>query len=217
VSAGANAAETHALERLWWKRALAVLISPGPVFAALRGDSDRAAAALQEPVLALILLGGIATVLDTAVTGHMLDDPVVDPLLVAVWAFIGGGFYGTALYWLGGGMLAVAADLLGGLGSYRRARHVLALSLAPLALSLVTIWPLRIAVLGSSVFRSGGRDSGTAGAVFAVLSLAFAVWALVLLVIGVRAVQEWSWARAVAATALAAAIPAVLVVVLRAA
>ncbi len=211
----ADAAETHALERLWWKRALAVLISPGPVFAALRDDSDRAAAALQEPVLALILLGGIATVLDTSVTGHMLDDPVVDPLLVAVWSFIGGGFYGTALYWLGGGVLAVAADLLGGLGSYRRARHVLALSLAPLALSLVTVWPLRIAVLGSDLFRSGGRDSGTAGGVFAWLSLAFVGWALALLVIGVRTVHEWSWARAVAATALAAAIPAALVVVLR--
>ncbi len=212
---GATAAETHELERLWWKRALAVLISPGPVFAALRDDSDRAAAALQEPVLALILLGGVATVLDTTVTGHMLDDPAVDGLLVAVWAFIGGGFYGTALYWLGGGMLALAGDLLGSTGSYRRARHVLALSLAPLALSLVTVWPLRIAVLGSSVFRSGGRDSGTAGAVFTWVSLAFAAWALVLLVIGVRRVNEWSWPRALATTAFAAAIPVVLVVLLR--
>ncbi len=211
----ANPAETHALERLWWKRALAMLISPAPVFAALREDSDRAAAALQEPVLALILMGGVATVLDTAVTGHMLDDPAVDGLLVAVWAFIGGGFYGTALYWLGGGILALAGDLLGGAGSYRQARHVLALSLAPLALSLVTVWPLRIAVLGGDVFRSGGRDSGAAGAVFAALSLAFAGWALVLLVIGVRTVNGWSWVRALGTTALAAAIPAVLVALLR--
>jgi hypothetical protein len=211
----ATAVETHELERLWWKRALAVLISPGPVFDALRDDSDRAAAALQEPVLALILLGGVATVLDTTVTGHMLDDPAVDGLLVAVWAFIGGGFYGTALYWLGGGMLALSGDLLGSSGSYRRARHVLALSLAPLALSLVTVWPLRIAVLGSSVFRSGGRDSGNAGAVFTWVSLAFAGWALVLLVIGVRRVNDWSWARALATTVLAAAIPAVLVLLLR--
>jgi len=215
VTVGANAAETHALERLWWKRALAVLISPGPVFAALREDSDRDAAALQEPVLALILLGGVATVLDTTVTGHMLDDPAVDGLLVAVWAFIGGGFYGTALYWLGGGILAIAGDLLGSTGRYRRSRHVLALSLAPLALSLVTVWPLRIAVLGSSVFRSGGGDSGTAGAVFAAISLAFAAWALVLLVIGVRAVNGWSWVRSLAACGLAAAIPAVLVALLR--
>ncbi|HVN61560.1 MAG TPA: YIP1 family protein [Gaiellaceae bacterium] len=215
MTVGANAAETHALERLWWKRALAVLISPGPVFAALREDSDRDAAALQEPVLALILLGGVATVLDTTVTGHMLDDPAVDGLLVAVWAFIGGGFYGTALYWLGGGILAIAGDLLGSTGRYRRSRHVLALSLAPLALSLVTVWPLRIAVLGSSVFRSGGGDSGTAGAVFAAISLAFAAWALVLLVIGVRAVNGWSWVRSLAACGLAAAIPAVLVALLR--
>jgi hypothetical protein len=212
----ANAAETHALERLWWKRALAVLISPGPVFGALGEDSERAAAALQEPVLALILLGGVATVLDTTVTGHVLDDPAVDGLLVAVWAFIGGGFYGTALYWLGGGMLAIAGDLLGSDGTCRRARHVLALSLAPLALSLVTVWPLRIAVLGSDVFRSGGRDSGATGAVFTWLSLAFAGWALALLVIGVRAVHGWSWVRALGTTALAAAIPALLVVVLRA-
>ena len=215
MTVGANAAETHALERIWWKRALAVLISPVPVFAALREDSDRDAAALQEPVLALILLGGVATVLNTSVSGHMLDDPAVDGLLVAVWAFIGGGFYGTALYWLGGGMLALAGDLLGSTGRYRRARHVLALSLAPLALSLVTVWPLRIAVLGSSVFRSGGGDSGTAGAVFAAISLAFAVWALVLLVIGVRAVNGWSWLRSLAACGLAAAIPAVLVALLR--
>jgi len=211
----ATTAETHELERIWWKRALAVLISPGPVFAALREDSDRDAAALQEPVLALILLGGVATVLDTTVTGHMLDDPAVDGLLVAVWAFIGGGFYGTALYWLGGGILAIAGDLLGSTGRYRRSRHVLALSLAPLALSLVTVWPLRIAVLGSSVFRSGGRDSGTAGAVFASVSLAFVAWALVLLVIGVRAVNGWSWVRSLAACGLAAAIPAVLVALLR--
>jgi hypothetical protein len=208
-------AETHDLERLWWKRALAVLISPGPVFAALRGDSDRDAAALQEPVLALILLGGIATVLDTNVTGHMLDDPAVDGLLVAVWAFIAGGFYGTSMYWLGGGVVSIATDLLGSRGSYRRARHTVALSLAPLALSLVTVWPLRIAVLGSAVFRSGGRDSGTTGAVFAGVSLAFGVWSVALLVIGVRAVQEWSWRRSLAAVALAGLIPAVLVVLLR--
>ena len=211
----ANTAETHALERLWWKRALAVLISPVPVFAALRDDSERAAAALQEPVLFLILLGGIATVLDSSVSGRVLDDPALDPLLVAVWAFIGGGFYGTALYWLGGGMVAIAADLLGGLGTYRRARHVLAFSLAPLALSLVTVWPLRIAVLGSDVFRSGGRDSGAAGGVFAGLSLAFAAWSIVLLVIGISTVHEWSRVRAVATTALAAAIPAALVILLR--
>jgi len=211
----ANTAETHALERLWWKRALAVLISPVPVFAALRDDSERAAAALQEPVLFLILLGGIATVLDSSVSGRLLDDPALDPLLVAVWAFIGGGFYGTALYWLGGGMVAIAADLLGGLGTYRRARHVLAFSLAPLALSLVTVWPLRIAVLGSDVFRSGGRDSGAAGGVFAGLSLAFAAWSIVLLVIGISTVHEWSRVRAVATTALAAAIPAALVILLR--
>jgi hypothetical protein len=50
-------------ERAWWLRTLAVLQAPTPVFAALRDDSQEAAAARQEPVTAIVLLAGIASVL----------------------------------------------------------------------------------------------------------------------------------------------------------
>jgi hypothetical protein len=43
-----------------------------------------------------------------------------------------------------------------------------------------------------------------------VIELAFFVWAAVLLVIGVRAVHGWTWARAGAACALALVAPVAL-------
>jgi hypothetical protein len=49
--------------------------------------------------------------------------------------------------------------------------------------------------------------------VFAWVFYGFLLWALVLLVIGVRTVHGWTWARAVAGVALAATITAVSAVV----
>jgi hypothetical protein len=71
---------------------------------------------------------------------------------------------------------------LGSAGSYRRARHVLAFACVPLALSLV--------------LAPAGRDA------FAWIVLAFVAWSAALLVIGVRAVHGWTWARAGAAAAV---------------
>src|SRR5205809_6546570 len=89
-------------DRLWLARALLVLIDPRPVFAALRDDSDDAASARQEPVLALVGLAGIASILWTSVAGRVMDDPALDGLVVAVWAVIGGGFFGSLGYLPGG-------------------------------------------------------------------------------------------------------------------
>src|ERR687888_134899 len=73
-------------ERAWLARALLVLIDPRPVFAALRDDSEDAARARQEPILALVGLAGIASILWTSVAGRVMDDPAYDGLVVAVWA-----------------------------------------------------------------------------------------------------------------------------------
>src|SRR5256885_2840741 len=84
--------------RLWLARALLVLIDPRPVFAALRDDSEDAARARQEPVLALVGLAGIASILWTSVAGRVMDDPALDGLVGAVWAFLGGAIYGLVAY-----------------------------------------------------------------------------------------------------------------------
>jgi hypothetical protein len=193
-------------ERLWWLRALLVLQAPRPVFAALRDDSDDAAEARQEPLVAIVFLAGMAGVLATSIAGRLLDDPAFDGLVVLVWTIVGGGFYGLAAYFLVGALLYFGASLLGSLGSYRRARHLLGFAAVPIALSLV-VWPVRLALYGLDSFRSGGSDAGTGGDVFTALDAGFVAWSLVLLGIGVRTVHGWSWPRTLAATALPAALP----------
>lgn len=197
-------------ERAWLLRALLVLQSPRAVFAALRDDSDEAARARQEPVTAIVGLAGIATVLWTPVAARLLDDPAVDELLVAVWAFVGGVFYAVFAYFAGGALLFLGLRSAGSAGSYRRARHLFAFALAPVALSLLVVWPLRVAAFGSDPFRTGGADRGMADAALAVLALGFAAWSAGLLVVGVRAVHGWPWQRALEGVALAAAAPALL-------
>jgi hypothetical protein len=204
-------ARASAIERSWWLRAPAVLVAPRAIFASLRDDSDEAVDARQEPLLALAGLAGIAAVLGTPVARHLLNDASISVSLIPVWAFFGGAVYALAVYWLGGGLLYGAARRFGGLGSYRRARHVLVVSAAPVALALFTLWPLRIAIYGENLFRTGGTDWGPGDRIFGgLLYFAFA-WSAVLLVVGVRSVHGWSWARSLATVGLAAALPVLVV------
>jgi hypothetical protein len=60
------------------------------------------------------------------------------------------------------------------------------------------------------VFRTGGADAGTGTRLFEVLELAFVAWTVALLVIGVRAVHGWTWARAGSAVAVALGVPVLI-------
>ena len=100
---------------------------------------------------------------------------------------------------------------LGSEGSWRRSRQTLALAATPLALALLTFWPIRIAVYGQDLFRTGGDDYGRSDAIFGGVYLGIVAWCVLLLLIGVRAVHGWTWGRSAAAVALAAAFPALIV------
>jgi hypothetical protein len=204
VEAPAEREAVRASERDWWLRALAVFQSPRAVFAALRDESDQDVEARQEPVLALVLLAGLAGVLLAPSTGRLLDEDIVDESLavVAVLVFFTGAIYGAATYWIGGAALLAGLKGAGSRGSYRRARHVLAFAAAPLVLGLVLVWPLRLAIYGSDTFRSGGGDEGAGVAVFDGVLALFAVWALGLLVYGISVVERWSLGRAAVSLAL---------------
>jgi len=208
------ASEVDQSERAWWLRALAVLQSPSAVFVALRDDSTDAAEARQEPVTAIVILAGIAAVLAAPRTGTLMDDVIMDGLSAAVIIFLAGALYGLSVYWLAGGTLFFSSEHLGSLGSYRRSRHLLAYAAVPLVLSLPVIWPVRLALYGSDVFKSGGSDSGVGAHVFSALEIGFVAWAVVLLVVGVRAVNGWTWWRALAAATLAVGLTAGLLAVL---
>jgi hypothetical protein len=195
------------LDREWWARTVAVLTHPRAAFEALRDDdSGEGAAARQEPLLAVLWLAGIAGVLLSSAAAHVLDDYDVDGLAFAVWAFVAGGIYGAAGYWIAGA--AVLVGLKGAESpapSYLRSRHTLGLAAVPLALSLA-VWPIRLGIYGGDLFRSGGSDTGAGDVLFRVLLLAFAAWSIGLLVLGIRTMEGWSWRRSFAAVALAATV-----------
>jgi hypothetical protein len=206
-----EAHEELSSERAWWLRVPATLLSPSSVFFALREDDPDDVAARSEPLLLVILLAGIASVLATPTASDLLDSPDYDGTLVAIWAFIAGGLYGVVGYFVVGFALYFGVRLLGSLGDFRRARQTVGFALVPLALSLLVLLPLRLALYGGDTFRAGGTDEGTGEAALLAVQLAFATWSLGLLVLGVRATHGWSWLRALAATAAAAALLAAIV------
>jgi hypothetical protein len=194
--------------RDWWLRTLLVLQRPRPVFVALRDDSKQSLSDRAEPVMAIVILAGIAGALASGTAAHLLDDPDYDGLLIAVWAFIAGSISGVFGYFVLGGVLHLGARLLGSQGTFRRNRQIVAFAAVPVALSLVLV-PFKLALYGEDVFRAGGGDAGTGSHVFAALELAFVAWAAALLVIGVRSVHGWSWARAAAVSVPVVALPIV--------
>ena len=195
--------------RDWWLRALLVLQRPRPVFVALRDESKESLSDRAEPILAIVLLAGIAALLPTATAGTYLDDGSDGGLVLAVWVFLAGSLFGAFGYFALGALLFGGSKALGSQGSYRHSRQVLAFAAAPIALSLV-LWPVKLALYGESLFRSGGTDHGAGAYVFDALELGFLLWSVALLVIGVRAVHGWTWARAAAACALAIVAPVLI-------
>jgi hypothetical protein len=202
-------------ERAWWRRTLAVLTAPRRVFAALVDEAPDDLEARQEPLTAVVFVAAIAAVLATPVTGRLLDDVVIDGILIPVLAVFTGGIYAVFGYFVLGGAVYLGARAAGSQGSYRRSRHIFGFSLVPLALSLLVLWPIRLALYGSDSFRSGGSDSPTGDRIFDVLQLGFALWTVALLVVGVRTVERWGWGRALAAVTAAMAVVAALVALFR--
>jgi len=187
--------------RAWWLRVWLVARAPRSVLAALQDDSREAAEDRQDAITAVVFLVGVALTLISSQAGSFADDPERAGIVIPVWLFLAGLLVGMVNYWLGGGVLQLALGWLGARGSYRQARHLLALAAVPLALSLVLL-PVRLALYGGDIFRSGGSDTGSAAHVFPVLEAGFGLWSLVLLAIGVRFVYGRSWPRSVGAVVL---------------
>jgi hypothetical protein len=176
----------RSLQKEWWLRTFGIFHRPRMVFAALVDDSGEAVEARQEPLLATVTLAGVAAVLSTSLAGRVLDDPVFSSSVLAVlaWAFVGGLLYGTVVYWFGGLIVHAISSLLRTGATYRQARHVLGFASAPLALSLLLVWPVRLAVYGDDVFRTGGSDTGTGDWFFEALIAVSYLWTFGLVALG---------------------------------
>lgn len=190
-------------ERAWWLRVPLVLGDPRAVFTALRDDSREAAEARQEPVTAIVFLTGVAAALLAARHGSLLDDRDFDPLLVAVWVIAAGGIQGLFDYWVAGAAVFAGLSGFGEAGRYRNARHLVAFASVPLILSLLVVWPIRLAVFGGDVFRAGGSDHGALAWALDIADAALLVWAAGLVLVGIRVVHQWDWRRTIGAYVLA--------------
>ncbi|MGE5274256.1 MAG: Yip1 family protein [Verrucomicrobiota bacterium] len=193
-------------ERQWWVRLVRVLTAPTSVFVWVRDDSEDAAAARQEPLTAVVFLSGISIFLSTRTAGRLFDDIEFDWLLVAVEALIAGLLVGVQNFWIMGGAVYLGGRAAESAGSYRQARHLTALATMPFVLALVFVWPVRLAMFGADAFRSGGSDHGAAEAVFRAIDVGFLAWTAALLLIGVRTLNGWTWARSLAGLAVAGAV-----------
>lgn len=193
-------------ERDWWLRLALVLTAPGAVFAWVRDDSSAAAAARQEPLTAAVFLSGISIFLSTRTAGRLFDEIEFDSLLIVVECVVAGVLVAFQNFWIVGGAVALGGRAADSNATYRQARHVVGLATMPFVLSLVAVWPVRLALFGSDAFRSGGSDHGATEAVFRVIDLSFLAWVVILLLIGVRALNGWSWLRTIASLAVAAVV-----------
>jgi hypothetical protein len=199
-------------ERAWWLRVPATLLSPRPVFFALREDDPDDVHARAEPILLVTWLAGAAAVLSSSTAGALLDNADLDGILVAIWVFVFGGIYGAVGYLLIGFGIHFGARLLGSEGTFRRQRQVVAFAAVPLAASLLVVLPLRLALFGEDTFHAGGADEGTGETAILGLQIGFGLWSLVLLGIGVRVVHGWSWPRSAATVAAGLGLLATFVV-----
>lgn len=182
-------------ERLWWSRAGLVLVRPVAVFEELRDDSPEAAQARQEPVVAIVVVAGIAGVLATTFAGTLIEDEGLDALDVVLWAFLGGALEGFALYFVVGALVFAGGSAVGSTWRYRHARHLLAYAAMPLAVSL-PLWAVELATEGGLGFD---------------VALALVIgWASGLLVMGMRTLHAWTWGRTFAAAALPLLVPALV-------
>lgn len=147
-------------EREWWQRAGLVLLRPRDVFATFREDSRDSALARTDVVAVLAFAAGVAAAL-AAGRQEIEELSGLDPL---IWVFITGLGVGFGVYWLLGSGLAFVVRRLGGRGSLRRTRHVLAFAFAPFVFA-VLLW-----------------------LIYPPLLLVLAFWSFALLVVGLREV-----------------------------
>jgi len=197
----ARAGETAS--RAWWRRVPRVLTAPRSVFAALAETDDLDVDARAEPVLAIVIVAGMASILLTPAWGTVMDDGTVDGLVLVVLTFLGGVFYGAAGYFLLGLALWLGAKGVGVEAPFRIARQVVAFAAVPIALSAVVTVPMIVFRFGWDWFRTTGSDTGTGRDAVIAIGLAFAVWSLVLIGLALRTTFRLPWRGVVGALALA--------------
>jgi hypothetical protein len=207
VAADAQARRAEHLVGVCWRRVPRTLWSPHEVFVALRAADEDDETARQEPILAVVLLAGMSAVL--LMGGTLVDDRTVDGLVAAAVTFFAGGLYGAAGYFVLGVGVWLGVRGAGAEAPFRRARHVVAFSAVPIAVSFFLVAPAVIIGYGLDFFRGTAPSSST----WVVLGIGapFLVWAGALLVTALRVTYRLAWLGVATALAFAAVLVAAFV------
>ena len=202
--------------RAWWRLVPRVLTRPTEVFVALRNDDETDVDARSEPILAIVIVAGMAAMLLTPAWGTLLDEESLDWIVLAVVTFIGGLL--LRLRRLFPARLRRLAR-----GSWRRPRDAGdgrhgSSSGSPRFRSRSRSWsrlPAIVLAFGYDWFRTGGSDEGAGRAI--VLVFAFASRALVARAgrRRPRTTFELPWRGVIGALALAIVLIATLAVLPR--
>ena len=207
---GSDEAQAHA--RRWWRLAPRILTRPTEVFVALQDDEEVDVDARSEPILAIVIVAGMAGILLTPAWATLIDEESLDWIVIAVITFIGGLFYGAAGYFLLGLVVWLGARAVGLEAPSRTARQVVGFAALPFALSFVVTVPAVLVAFGYDWFHTGGSDDGTGRMVVLSIATALALWSLGLLALGLRTTFELPWRGVAGALALAAVIIAAFAV-----
>ncbi len=189
-----------------------VVTDPRSVFAALAETDDLDVDARAEPVLAIVILAGMAAIVLTPAWGTVMDDGTVDGLVLVVLTFLGGLFYGAAGYFLLGLALWLGAKGVGVDAPFKIARQLVAFAAVPIALSAVVILPVIVLRFGWDWFRTTGSDTGTGRDVVVGIGLGFFAWSLALVALGLRTTFRLPWRGVIGALLLAAVMVAAFAV-----
>jgi hypothetical protein len=211
AAADERARASEGATRAWWRRVPGVVTAPREVFRALREDDEDDVAARQEPILAIVLLAGIAGAILTPTWGRLLDNREVDWVVATILTFIGGGAGGAVTYFVVGFALLLGIRGAGSLEPMRLARQVAGFAAVPIALSLVVTAPVALIAFGGDFFRTGGGDEGIGRWIVVGLGLGFVGWSLGLLVLGLRTTLLLPWRGVVTAVAVGGVATASLV------
>lgn len=148
----------------------------------------------------MLVLAGIARAFDRA---EMRNEADHSPLGLVIGLSIAlGGLFGWITYYMYAGMVSVTGEWIGGKANTDRILRMLAYALLPSVISLAFLIP-QIAIYGGEVFKSDGDFSGAGVAgsmifyIAMILQVALSMWSIVLCVIGLSEVQQFSIGKSI--------------------
>lgn len=152
----------------------------------------------EKNVILFLVIGGISRAIDRASLKDMGDD--LSTIYILTIAFVVGGLFGWMTYYISAWALSVTGKWLNGNALPASFRTVLAWSLVPTICTLFLLIP-RVLIFGDDLFRSVPENPfpyfDTIYLSFAFAELIFGIWSLVILVQGIKLIQEFSTGRAI--------------------